>query len=40
MKVLDTGFAREFIRLCNDGWQFGWHESNGGNCLVWRGSAS
>ncbi len=31
MKVLDTGFAREFIRLCNDGWQFGWHESNGGN---------
>lgn len=31
MKVLDTGFARDFIRLCNDGWLAGWHESNGGN---------
>lgn len=31
MKVLDTDFARSFIRLCNDGWTFGWHESNGGN---------
>lgn len=31
MKVLDTDFARSFIRMCNDGWTFGWHESNGGN---------
>lgn len=31
MKVLDTDFARSFIRMCNDGWVFGWHESNGGN---------
>ncbi len=31
MKVLDTDFAKSFIRMCNDGWTFGWHESNGGN---------
>lgn len=31
MKVLDTDFARSFIRMCNDGWSFGWHEANGGN---------
>lgn len=31
MKVLDTEFARDFIRMCNDGWTFGWHEANGGN---------
>ncbi len=31
MKVLDTDFARDFIRMCNDGWSFGWHEANGGN---------
>lgn len=31
MKVLDTDFAQSFIRMCNDGWMFGWHESNGGN---------
>lgn len=31
MKVLDTDFARSFIRMCNDGWTFGWHEANGGN---------
>lgn len=31
MKVLDTDFARNFIRLCNDGFVKGWHEANGGN---------
>lgn len=24
-------FAKGFVRLCNDGWQQGWHERNGGN---------
>lgn len=31
MKVLDTKFARDFIRMCDDGFQEGWHERNGGN---------
>ena len=25
------GFVRGFVRLCNDGWEQGWHERNGGN---------
>lgn len=25
------GFVRGFVRLCNDGWDQGWHERNGGN---------
>ncbi|MCM1193564.1 MAG: rhamnulose-1-phosphate aldolase [Acetatifactor muris] len=31
MKVLETKFAQGFIRMCNDGWEQGWHERNGGN---------
>lgn len=31
MKVLDTLFAKDFIRMANDGWLLGWHERNGGN---------
>ncbi len=31
MKVLDSKFAQGFIRMCNDGWEQGWHERNGGN---------
>ncbi len=25
------GFVRDFVRMCDDGWQQGWHERNGGN---------
>ena len=32
MKVLDAKFMQGFIRLCNDGFNQGWHERNGGNC--------
>lgn len=31
MNVLNSDFAKNFIRTCNDGWQMGWHERNGGN---------
>ena len=31
MKVTDTKFAQGFIKMCNDGWNLGWHERNGGN---------
>ena len=31
MNILDTKFAQGFIKLCNDGWNMGWHERNGGN---------
>ena len=31
MKVLEAKFVQGFIRMCNDGWEQGWHESNGGN---------
>lgn len=31
MKVLETEFVKGFIRMCNDGWEQGWHERNGGN---------
>lgn len=31
MKVLDAKFVQGFIRMCNDGWEQGWHERNGGN---------
>ena len=24
-------FTKGFIRMCNDGWEQGWHERNGGN---------
>ncbi|HPU62549.1 MAG TPA: rhamnulose-1-phosphate aldolase [Mobilitalea sp.] len=31
MKVLESTFAKGFIRMANDGWEQGWHERNGGN---------
>lgn len=31
MKMTDAKFVRGFIRMCNDGWEQGWHERNGGN---------
>lgn len=31
MKVLDSLFAKEFIRMCEDGWLKGWHEYHAGN---------
>ncbi|MCI9582623.1 rhamnulose-1-phosphate aldolase [Clostridiaceae bacterium] len=31
MRVLDTTFARGFIRMADDGWRQGWHECHGGN---------
>lgn len=31
MNVLDTEFAKGFIRMCSDGFLQGWHERNGGN---------
>lgn len=29
--ILEAGFVQKFIRICNDGWELGWHERNGGN---------
>ena len=31
MSILEVGFVKGFIRMCNDGWDQGWHERNGGN---------
>jgi len=31
MKIVDAKFVQGFIRMCNDGWEQGWHERNGGN---------
>ena len=31
MSILDVEVIRNYIRMCNDGWQQGWHERNGGN---------
>lgn len=31
MKVTDTKFVQGFIKMCNDDWNLGWHERNGGN---------
>ena len=31
MRVLDTAFAKGFIRVCDDGFNQNWHERNGGN---------
>lgn len=31
MNVTDVKFVQGFIRMCDDGWQQGWHERNGGN---------
>ncbi len=29
--MIDSSVMKGFIRLCNDGWEQGWHERNGGN---------
>jgi len=31
MNILDVPVIRGFIRMCDDGWNQGWHERNGGN---------
>ena len=31
MSLTDIEFVKRFIRMCDDGWQQGWHERNGGN---------
>ena len=31
MNILDLEFVKGFIRLCEDGWNQGWHERNGVN---------
>ncbi len=31
MKIVEAEFVKGFIRMCNDGWEQGWHERNGGN---------
>ena len=31
MKFLEAEFVQGFIRMCDDGWNQGWHERNGGN---------
>lgn len=31
MNILDLEFVKGFIRMCNDGFNQGWHERNGGN---------
>lgn len=29
--ITDVKFVQGYIRMCNDGWEQGWHERNGGN---------
>ncbi len=29
--ITETKVLRDYIRMCNDGWEQGWHERNGGN---------
>lgn len=31
MGILDVEIVKAYIRMCNDGWEQGWHERNGGN---------
>lgn len=31
MSILDVEVIKGYIRMCNDGWEQGWHERNGGN---------
>ena len=31
MSIVDVKFVKGFIKMCDDGWQWGWHERNGGN---------
>ena len=30
-QLCDEAFFQAFVRMCDDGWQQGWHERNGGN---------
>ena len=31
MGILDIQIIKNYIRMCSDGWEQGWHERNGGN---------
>ena len=31
MGILDIKIVQDYIRMCTDGWEQGWHERNGGN---------
>ncbi len=31
MNIADIRIMQDFIRMCSDGWEQGWHERNGGN---------
>lgn len=31
MGILDINVIKDYVRMCNDGWEQGWHERNGGN---------
>lgn len=31
MNILELEFVKGFVRMCEDGWNQGWHERNGGN---------
>lgn len=31
MSILDIQIIKDYIRMCSDGWEQGWHERNGGN---------
>ena len=31
MTITDIKIVRDYIRMCTDGWEQGWHERNGGN---------
>ena len=31
MSILDVQIIKDYIRMCSDGWEQGWHERNGGN---------
>ena len=31
MSIFDVKIIKDYIRACNDGWEQGWHERNGGN---------
>ncbi len=39
MSILNVEIVKNFIRTCEDGWNQGWHERNGGN-LTYRMKAS
>ena len=30
-RMEDAVFLKEFVRMADDAWHMGWHESNGGN---------